>query len=170
MNANKSNVAASSNVSKPSQHRESSAHDQVNRNWIPVLHNGNKKSNKLVAPATKLNRQLITLSNRFTPLSGIQESKVPRETITFTEVEHNKGRGLYNKKQSNIIWSKILILGDSHAEGCSHTHSRWRTLRSKVLTTLVYLRIVKLKVRYLHVKCVRNTTLSFKKPVMNSNR
>ena len=115
----KLNAAASSNESKPSQHRESNTHDQVNRNWIPVLHNGSKKFNKPVVPATKLNRLLITLSNRFTPLSGVQESKVPSETITFNEVEHNKGRGIHNKKLSNIGRSKIIILGDSHARGCS---------------------------------------------------
>ena len=44
---------------------------------------------------------------------------MPRETISFSEVEHNKGRGIHNKKPSNIIRSKIIILGDSHARGCS---------------------------------------------------
>ena len=87
--------------------------------WIPVIHNGNKKNNKSVVSATKLNRQLITLSNRFTPLSDVQESTVPIETNTFSEMQHNKGRGNYNKKPSNMIWSKIIILGNSHARGCS---------------------------------------------------
>jgi hypothetical protein len=115
----KLNAAVSNNVSKPSQHRESSAHDHVTRNWIPVLHNGSKKFNKLVVPATKLNRQLITLANRFTPLSNVQESQVLSEPITFNGVELNKGRGIYNKKPSNMKRSKIIILGDSHARRCS---------------------------------------------------
>jgi len=115
----KLNTSASSNVTKPSQLRESSVHDQVNKNWIPVIHNGNKNNNKSVVSATKLNRQLITLSNRFTPLSDVQESTVPIETNTFSEMQHNKGRGNYNKKPSNMIWSKIIILGNSHARGCS---------------------------------------------------
>ena len=96
-----------------------SVHDHVNRNWIPVIHNGSKKTNKSVVSATKLNRQLITLSNRLTQLCDVQESTVPNETITFSEVQHNKDRGNYNKKTSNMIRSKIIILGDSHTRGCS---------------------------------------------------
>ena len=115
----KINASASTNMTKPSQCRESSVCDQVNRNWIPVIHNGSKKTNKQVVSTTKLNCQLIRLSNRFTSLSNVQESTVPSETITLSEMQHNKGGGNYNKKTSNMIRNKIIILGDSHARGCS---------------------------------------------------
>ena len=85
-------------MTKPSQHSESSALDQATRNWIPVHHYGGKKTNKAVAPANKPNRQLITLSNRFTPISDEQKFSVTSDTITFSEVQHNKGKRNYNKK------------------------------------------------------------------------
>jgi len=44
---------------------------------------------------------------------------VPNDTITGDKVEISKKRVNYNKKPSNVIQSKILILGDSHARNCS---------------------------------------------------
>ena len=41
------------------------------------------------------------------------------DTITGDKVEISKNRVYYNKKPSNVIQSKILILGDSHARNCS---------------------------------------------------
>lgn len=112
-------ASASSNVTKSSQHSEFSALDQATVNCIPVHRYGGKKTNKAVAPVNKYNRQLITLSNRFTPLSDEQKLSVSSDTITFREVQHNKDKSNYNKKPSNRTWSKIIIIGDSHARGCS---------------------------------------------------
>ena len=44
---------------------------------------------------------------------------MPNDTITSDKVEISKNRVIYNKKPSNMIRSKILILGDSHARNCS---------------------------------------------------
>jgi hypothetical protein len=79
----KLNAAVSIYESKLVQHRESSARDQANKNWIPVLHNGHKKYKKPVVTTRKLNRQLVTLSNRFTPLASAQGTEVPNDTITY---------------------------------------------------------------------------------------
>ena len=82
----KSKASTTNNMTQSSKFREPSVHDQVNTNWIPVIHNGSKKTKKLVVPEKKQNRQLITLSNKFTSLSDIQELTVPRERITQREV------------------------------------------------------------------------------------
>ena len=46
----KTNASAPNNMTQPSQFREPSVHDQVNTNWIPVIHNGSKKTKKSVVP------------------------------------------------------------------------------------------------------------------------
>jgi len=71
----KLNAVVSNYESKLLQHRESSARDQANKNWIPVLQNGHKKYKKPVVTTSKLNSQLVTLSNRFTPLASSVEQK-----------------------------------------------------------------------------------------------
>ena len=53
----KLSAAVSNYKSKLVQHRKSSACDQANKNWIPVLHNGHKKYKKSVVTKSKLNRQ-----------------------------------------------------------------------------------------------------------------
>ena len=83
------------------------------------VHNGHKKYKKPVVTTSKLNRQLVTLSNRFIPLASVQGTEVPNDTITGDKVEISKKRVNYNKKPSNVIRNKILILGDIHARNCS---------------------------------------------------
>ena len=103
------------NESRPSQREQHFAHDQVSNNWRPVLQNGYKKCKKPVVS----NRQLIPLSNRFTPLSDVQGSTVLTEAITPDREETRKGSATYNKKPSDRSPNKVLILGDSHARNCS---------------------------------------------------
>jgi hypothetical protein len=115
----KINATAVNNATMPSQYSEPSALDQATRNWLPVIHSGSRKTKKSVVPENKLNQQLITLSNKFTPLSDVQESSIPSKTITSSETQHNKGRKNLNKESPNMLRSKIIIIGDSHARGCS---------------------------------------------------
>jgi len=100
---------------KPSQHEQSFARDQVSKHWRPVLQNSYKKYKKPVVS----NRQLITLSNRFTPLSDVQGPMVLTEATTPDREETSKGGATYNKKPSVRSPNKVLILGDSHARNCS---------------------------------------------------
>jgi len=98
--------------SKPSQCEHSSAHDQVSKNWRPVLQNDYKKWKKPVVS----NRRSIPLSNRFTPLSDVLGSTVP---ITPDKEETSNGSTTDNKKPIVRSLNKVLILGDSHARNCS---------------------------------------------------
>jgi len=101
--------------SKSSQREQSSAHDQVSKNWRTVLQNGHKKWKKPVVS----NRQLIPLSNRLTPLYDVLGPTVPTEAITPDNEETSNGSTTYNKKPADRSRNKVLILGDSHARNCS---------------------------------------------------
>jgi len=76
-----------------SQHEQPFARDQVSKHWRPVLQNGYKYKKPVFS-----NRQLITLSNRFTPLSDAQGPTVLTEAITPDTEETSKGGATYNKK------------------------------------------------------------------------
>lgn len=72
---------------KYTQCSESSVGDQVNRNLIPVVHSGSRKTKKRLISLSRHNRQCITPSNRFTPISIIQDSAV----LKSTETHHKPG-------------------------------------------------------------------------------
>jgi RNase H-fold protein (predicted Holliday junction resolvase) len=101
--------------SKSFQCEQPFVHDQASINWRPVLKNGYKKCKK----PTVSNRQLIPLSNRFTPLSDEQGSTVLTEVITLEKEESSKDSATYKKKPSDRPLNKVLILGDSHARSCA---------------------------------------------------
>jgi hypothetical protein len=77
---------------KPTQIRESSVCDQVNRNLIPVVNDCSKKTKKPVISLTRHNRQFITPSNGFTLLSNVQDSAVLKSSDT-----HHKSRVHYKE-------------------------------------------------------------------------
>jgi hypothetical protein len=87
---NKMNTPVVTNITNPTQCRESSVCDQVNRNLIPVIHSCNKKTKKPVISLTRHNHQFVTPSNRFTLLSTVQDSAVLK-----TSDSHHKPRVHY---------------------------------------------------------------------------
>lgn len=78
-------IDAAEDIMKPTQCRESSVkYDQVNRNFIPVIHSCSKKTKKTVMSLTRHNRQFITPSNESTLLSNVQDSAV----LTSSDTHH----------------------------------------------------------------------------------
>ena len=109
-------VKLNANHESKSLYREQSlAQDQVSKNWRMEMQYGYKKYKKPVVP----NRQLITLTNRFTPLSDKQGSTAINEATTHDKEKTGKSYVKYNKKPSKRLSNKVLILGDSHARNCS---------------------------------------------------
>jgi len=80
---NKINAPEVTNITKPTQCRESSVCDQLNRNLIPVIHSCSRKTEKPVISLTRHNRQFVTPSNRFTLLSNVQNSAVIKSSDTY---------------------------------------------------------------------------------------
>jgi hypothetical protein len=87
---NKINAPEVTNIMKPTQCRESSACDQVNRNMIPVIPSCRKKTKKSVISLTRHNRQFITPSNGVTLLSNVEDPVVIKSSDT-----HHKPRVHY---------------------------------------------------------------------------
>jgi hypothetical protein len=87
---NKINAPEVTNIMKPTQCREPSVCDQVNRNYIPVIHSCSKKTKKPAISLTRHNREFITPSNGFTLLSNVQDSAVLKSSET-----HHKPRVRY---------------------------------------------------------------------------
>jgi len=109
-------VKLSANHESKASHREQSFdQDQVSKNWRMEPQYGYKRYKKPVVP----NRQLITLTNRFTPLSDNQGSTVINEVTTPGKENIGKSRITHNKKLPKRVLNKVLILGDSHARNCS---------------------------------------------------
>jgi hypothetical protein len=87
---NKINAPEVPNIMKPTQCRESSVCDQVNRNLVPVIHSCTKTTKKPVISLTRHNRQFITPSNGFMLKSSVQDSALRKGSDT-----HHTSRGHY---------------------------------------------------------------------------
>jgi hypothetical protein len=79
---NKINAPEVTKIMKPTQCREPTVCNQVNRNYIPVIHSCSKKTKKPAISLTRHNHQFITPSNGFTLLSNVQDSAVLKSSDT----------------------------------------------------------------------------------------
>jgi hypothetical protein len=86
---NKINAPEVTNIMKPTQCREPTVCDQVNGNYIPVIHSCSKKTKKPAISLTRHNRQCIT-PNGLTLLSNVRDSAVLKSRET-----HHKPRVHY---------------------------------------------------------------------------
>jgi hypothetical protein len=110
---NKINAPVVTNITKPTQCRECSVCDQVNRNLIPVIHSCSKKTKKPVISLTRNNHQFVTPSNRFTLLSTVQDSAVlessdthhkPRVHYKDLDIDNAENRD-YGKRESSCCYT-----------------------------------------------------------------
>ena len=62
-----------SRIPKPSPAYESSVYEQAGDEWIPVVHNTNKKTKTPAVTSTKTEQPIMS-SNRFAPLTNLNEN------------------------------------------------------------------------------------------------
>jgi hypothetical protein len=111
------NAVEATNITKSTQCSESSVGDEVNRNFVLVVHSGSRKTKKPLISLTRRNRQCLTPSKRFTPLFNIQDSAVLNSSDTLHKLGvHSKdfdipdiGNNAENTDLVNVKAAVVLL-------------------------------------------------------------